>query len=164
MVQNFIFYKVMNKYFRIINQTNDQWYISIQKQYFEYENLSWIAPCILTKLLNTQTHRWSCLPLDFITAEVYWYLQNQSRLHVCVHGDWARWSFICPFSISMNPLRPLKVRSQHRCCHASSSFAFQAVNAKLSFAMQQPLRWVNVYAAHELIKVYFCFYASKLHS
>lgn len=72
-------------------------------------------------MLNTQKHRWSWLPLDFIAAEVYWYLQNQSRLQVCVHGEWARWSFICPFPIRMNPLHPLQVQPLCCCCRTSSS-------------------------------------------
>lgn len=81
---------------------------------------------------------WSCLPLDFIAAKVYWYLQNQSRLYVCVHGDWARWSFICPFPISVNLLPQLKVWSaalstlwsQCRCRHTSSSCAWDFSSCK----------------------------------
>lgn len=36
--------------------------------------------------------------------------------------------------------------------HPALLAAFQAVNAKLGVAMQQPLQWVNAYPAYELIK------------
>lgn len=156
MVQYLIFSKGINKCFIIINKWPR---IHIN---FENELVLWITPYIFTKMLNTQKHCWSCLPLDFIAAEVYWYLQNQSRLHICIHGEWARWSFICPFPIHMNPLQPLKV--QPLCCRTSSSFArrFERKTG-LCYAAATSIG-VNVYPAYEHIKLHFCFCASELHS
>lgn len=66
------------------------------------------------------------------------YKTRADCMYVCVHGGRARWSFICPFPISVKLLPQLKewsaalstLWSQCRCRHTSSSCAWDFTSCK----------------------------------